>query len=458
MRIAPGPFRFFAPDTIVWILALSVGGSVATSSPRPASSVRFHHFHFRVEDPARSMNLAATSLNGTRVLLRGLGVGARIGPEYVLFDRLDVNDTVSGLHHPAAEAYDAARRWLIAHGVEVESTTTSAEPALATLFAGELLDHIAFTTTDTSVVVSSLLAHGAKAGRQTDDSRFFRTDMTGVEIVRDVDAPDAFWCPMHPDMRSSVAGRCPLCRMELVPIPSPRIGEYRMDVAITPGAGGRGASKLRLTVREPGSDRPVSSFATIHERLLHLFIIDRQLEYFRHLHPRQLADGTFELRENIPVGQFMVIADFLPLTGRPQMLQRAIVTPGYRGPLLSVAPNVTADAESPKIDRGVRVKLEASGLKAGKEATLRFTLSDAATNAPISDLEPYLGAPGHALLVKTDLTESNHVHPEEPATHGPVITFQPLMPAAGLYKVWLQFQRRGTVATVPFVVSVEGPG
>src|SRR3954463_3716830 len=244
MRIAPGPFRFFAPDTIVWILALSVGGSVATSSPRPASSVRFHHFHFRVEDPARSMNDAATSLNGSRVLLRGLGVGARIGREYVLFDRFDVSATTSELHPPVAVAYDAARRWLMDHGVEVESAATSAEPALAAMFAAESLDHVAFTSVDTSVVVSSLLAHGAKASRQTDDSRFFRTDMAGVEIVRDVDAPDAFWCPMHPDMRSSVAGRCPLCLMELVPIPSPSIGEYGMDVAITPGATGRGVSKL----------------------------------------------------------------------------------------------------------------------------------------------------------------------------------------------------------------------
>src|SRR4029434_11152635 len=124
---------------------------------------------------------------------------------------------------------------------------------------------------------------------------------------------------MHPDIRSAVAGKCPLCRMELVPIPPPRVGEYRMDIAVTAAPGG-GASKLRLTIRDPATDRPVSSFATIHERLLLLFVIDRQLEYFRHLHPEQLSDGTFELRERIPAGQFMVIADFLPLTGLAQLL------------------------------------------------------------------------------------------------------------------------------------------
>ena len=230
-----------------------------------------------------------------------------------------------------------------------------------------------------------------------------------------------------------------------------------MDVAVTPAAGGRGASRLRLTIRDPVADRPVSSFATIHERLLHLFIIDRQLDFFRHVHPEQVSDGVFELRENIPPGQFMVIADFLPLSGRPQMLQHAIVTPGYRGTLFPEAPNLTPDGSSEKEDHDVRVRLDATTLKAGKEATLKFTLTDARSNTPVSDLEPFLGAPGHVLLVNANLTESNHVHPEEPATHGPVITFQPMMPAAGAYKLWLQFQRRGAISTVPFVLSVAGP-
>ena len=105
----------------------------------------------------------------------------------------------------------------------------------------------------------------------------------------------------------------------------------------------------------------------------------------------------------------------------------------------------------------MRVRLAASGLKAGKEASLRLTLTDAATGAPVSDVEPFLGAPGHLLLANADLTEVNHVHPEDASTKGPSITFQPLMPAAGLYKLWFQFQRQGLTVTVPFVVSVSAP-
>ena len=420
-------------------------------------SVRFHHFHFRVTDPAGSMNRAATAFNGTRVLLRGLGVGVRVGSDYALFDRLDTGGGTVKASAAIEAAYDSARQWLVSNGIEIESSPDGVRTELAAMFRSEALDHIAFTSADTAQVVAALLARGVRPVRQTDESRLFRTASIGVEIVRDVDAPDAFWCPMHPDIRSSVTGKCPICGMALVPIPPPRLGEYLMDVAVTPGSEGRGASTLRLTIRDPATNRPVAAFATIHERLLHLFIIDRSLEFFRHVHPLRSADGVFELRQDLPPGEFIVIADFLPQGGRAQMLQRAIVTPGYRGRLFPAVPNLAPDASTEKVDHGVRVKLEATGLRAGKEATLKFTLTDAENNSPIQDLEPFLGAPGHMLLVNAELTESNHVHPEEPATQGPVITFQPMMPAPGIYKLWLQFQRRGTVGTVPFVVSVARP-
>jgi len=422
----------------------------------PVPSVRFHHFHFRVAEPAASMNQGAIALKGTRVLLRGLGVGIRVGGEYALFDRLDVSDASLAARPSAANAYAAARGWLIAHGVEVDPDRSTTRTDFESMFGAEILDHIGFTTADTSGAITALVAHGAKPIRQTDDSRLFQaTGQGAIEIVRDLDAPDAFWCPMHPDIRSSAAGKCPLCAMELVPIPPPQLGEYRMDVAVSPA--GRGASKLRMTFLDPVSNRPVAGFATIHERLLHLFIIDRKLEYFRHVHPQRVSDSAFEWTEPLPAGEFVIIADFLPQGGRAQMLQRAIVTQGYRGSLFPARIDLTPDSTLDKTLDGVRVKLDVSGVRAGREAVLRFSLADAKSGAELSDLEPFLGAPGHMLIVNADLTEADHVHPEEPATRGPVITFQPLMPAPGTYKLWFQFQRHGMVTTVPFVIVVTGP-
>ena len=72
-----------------------------------------------------------------------------------------------------------------------------------------------------------------------------------------------------------------------------------------------------MTLRDPETGKPVPAFATIHERLLHLFIIDRTLEYFAHMHPE--TGRRRGLRDRPSAGDlalYVLIADFLPLTAR----------------------------------------------------------------------------------------------------------------------------------------------
>ena len=103
----------------------------------------------------------------------------------------------------------------------------------------------------------------------------------------------------------------------------------------------------------------------------------------------------------------------------------------------------------------VQVTLKSEDFVAGKYACLTFSVKDGKTGAPVTDLEPYLGAPAHMLIVRADLTDAVHAHPEELATGGPTVSFHPLVPAPGDYRVWVQFQRAGKVITVPFAVRAE---
>ena len=103
---------------------------------------------------------------------------------------------------------------------------------------------------------------------------------------------------------------------------------------------------------------------------------------------------------------------------------------------------------------GLRIALEAVSPVPRRETALRFHISDASTGLPATDLEPYLGAAGHLLVVNQDLTAALHGHPEGVATSGPMVTFAPVFPAPGRYKMWVQFQRRGAVVTAAFVVTV----
>jgi hypothetical protein len=467
-------------NLLVGILVL--GLSIAHLAPRGEQgsvrdTVRVHHLHFRVGDPAAALQHYADRLSGTRVILQGLGVGVRVGTHYFLFDREREQAPPASRRADAIQAaYRAAVPWLSAHGVLVQAGDFSAMP-LSAFADSPPLDHLAFVAADYPGTVDLVVSKGATPlGRTSDAAMFALPDGTRIEIVRDTDAPDAYWCPMHPDVRSGTTGKCPLCTMELVPIPPPKLGEYGMDVTVLPEGRGRGLSGLRLAIREPEGGESVAEFSTVHERLLHLFIVSRDLESFAHVHPEPDGRGAFQVKQDAPPGEYVVIADFLPKKGTAQMVHRAIVTPGYRGSLFRPAPELKPDlpnstapsqtaagmgnprwSSAEKTIDGLRVRLETADLVGGRRGILRFWLFDAASGAPVTDLEPFLGAPGHMLIVNTTLTEAIHGHPEEPDARTPFVTFTPLMPAAGAYKLWAQFQRGGKVVTVPFVIAVSAP-
>jgi heavy metal-binding protein len=255
-----------------------------------------------------------------------------------------------------------------------------------------------------------------------------------------------FWCPMHPDERAATRGTCGICGMALVPMPPARFATYPVDLRVTPTLTG---ARLRLAVTNPATGAIVRKLSIVHERPLHLFVIGEGLEFFTHDHPAQQPDGVFMLDVRLPrPGPYMAIAEFLPEGGTPQTFQQVFTTgEAFARPVM---PAVDLD---PKIAGGVRVTLDASKLRAGDDKALTIRVDDAVSGAPIEDLEPYLGASAHLLIVPVDLTEAIHGHPVQEA-RGPAMAFAPLLPRAGRYKAWIQFQRAGRVSTVAFVIDV----
>jgi hypothetical protein len=427
------------------VLGLALKGTPVGLTPAPSQAaflVRFHHAHYKVGDPSAAMAEAVQKLEGTRVILQGLGVGVRAGREFVLFDRASAGDSArSG--GSAAEAYPRALEQLRAWGLRPEPPAVN--HSRAAMAMGELpVDHLAFVADDFQAVVRRIMSTGIEPTVQREDSVLFEQEQRfAIEILRDTDREEIYWCPMHPDVRSADEGKCPLCGMALVPIPPPKIGEYRLDVTQLREPGGA-TTGLKLAVREPETNRPATRFTLVHERRLHLFIISTDLRYFAHVHPDLQSDGTLTLQHPLPPGEYMVIGDFLPEGGTSQMVQKAIIVPG-------------TPVKAPVLDerKGLEVGMRVDGvLAAGRDAKLTFTVTDAKSGAPVTDLQPYLGAPAHMLIVRTDLGDAIHAHPEEQVTSGPSVSFHPIMPAAGGYKVWIQFQRGGQVSTSAFELQV----
>jgi len=406
-----------------------------------------------------------------KLILQGLGVGVRCAGTYLLFDRDDtpIERTTMPARVAVTGSGDEARI-----AVEVWSADATAAAAwLSESIGPDIAQALSLTAREDSGGLDAVLTHVAVAladpapllARLEDggttvlarsDAATFVTGPGGLvlEIVTSAgEGPDTFWCPMHPDVRSPGQGTCPLCGMALVPIPPPVFGDYRMDVEFAAAGPGRG--RLTLRVREPDTDLVALSFATIHERLLHLFIVSRQLDVFQHVHPELQPDGSFVLDVEVPrPDAYTLIADFYPAGGTPQMLQSTWVTPDYRGSPFP-DPSAVAPDDTPKSDGTIRVRLDSETLSAGSERTLTFSVTDARTGVPVNDLQPYLGAPAHLLILSTDLADVVHSHPSDIESTGPSVVFEAIFPRPGRYKMWAQFKRDDRIVTTPFVVDVR---
>jgi hypothetical protein len=137
------------------------------------------------------------------------------------------------------------------------------------------------------------------------------------------------------------------------------------------------------------------------------------------------------------------------------MLQRSLITAGYHSTLAAAAAHLSPDL-TPKVVRDLRMRIRVPDAVAGRELLVTSTVEDARSGAPITDLQPYLGAQGHLMIISEDLADGLHSHPVAivSSASGPDVVFQVRFPRAGMYRLWFQVQRGDEVATFPFTVPV----
>ena len=222
----------------------------------------------------------------------------------------------------------------------------------------------------------------------------------------------------------------------------------------------------------------VRDLQTVHEKQIHLILVSDDLADFNHLHPEPQADGSYRVSFTFPHGGiYRLYADFTP-SATNQIVERFSVTASGT-PTPRVA--LVEDKSLTKTVDGLRVTMQLSeSLRAGQELQLNFIVADEATGKPVTDLQPYLGALAHFVIITQDTSKYLHVHPMEAgampgmdheamtgkmdqemkigqadkAAANFTVSAHTTFPDAGLYKLWAQFQRNGQVIVVPFVVRV----
>jgi hypothetical protein len=236
--------------------------------------------------------------------------------------------------------------------------------------------------------------------------------------------------------------------MALVKSGDPAEPEYAMDVVpVWRQDGGSATIGLNFSTAD---GRSAHEFAIVHERELHLIVVERQFRHFAHVHPARQPSGSFVVDVQFPVrGEYMLFADFVPVGGGPQLLQRLLVTPGAPDVPASHPTNPLNDLTSSQLQIGITVE----ELRAGTPALLTFAVADAETHAPIADLEPYLGAPAHLFITSEDFQDTAHSHPLEQSL-GPNVRFLVRFATQGRYRAWLQTQYRGEVITTAWRFDV----
>ncbi len=304
---------------------------------------------------------------------------------------------------------------------------------------------------------------------------------------------EEYTCPMHPELRFRVPGKCPKCQMKLVPA-NPAIAEmFDLKFEVTPKAP-KVNEKVRMhfTVSNPETGEQVKRFATLHDKLFHLFVVSQDMSDFQHIHPRLEPDGSFTIDTTLKqAGHYKIYSDIYPIDGIPQVLQRDLVTAGYASDLFAERPHLKPDTTLVKIVEGQKVteatagnagidiaslsegdvnpmkielKLDPPEIIAGSFVALKYHLTDAKTGEPVRDLAPYLGAWGHTLILSEDQTDYVHSHPEEVVPDvadrdklkgGPDITFGAMIPRPGVYRIWTQFLRGNRLATVFFTIKAD---
>jgi hypothetical protein len=300
-------------------------------------------------------------------------------------------------------------------------------------------------------------------------------------ISQEPESDTAWVCPMHGDYTMDVAGKCPRCGMDLVRAAPFDVRDYRLDFTTVPAVVKPG-QKTRLLFRifHPGTGEAIKKFEIVHERQYHLFVISQDMEFFQHIHPEEQEDGTWSIEVTLPKpGYYKILSDFMPSGGSSQFIARPLVTTGYVGDLAADSAHLVPDTVSTKTVDDITATLayDPVTFSTGQYGHLNFHLTDSKSGRPITDLQTYLGAFGHTLIMSEDMVDYVHSHPLdilakadddggapqflippgadlEKLRGGPDVTFEGLMPKPGPYRAWTQFRRNDKIYTFAFTFNV----
>jgi hypothetical protein len=196
-----------------------------------------------------------------------------------------------------------------------------------------------------------------------------------------------------------------------------------------------------------------------HEKRMHVIVVSSELSQFQHVHPVfdtntnsfKLPDFAFPIAGNYRIYTDFTVGSHDGSGGHTAVQYQDVIVgaPSSAPPIPLGNPTNTASVNGTTIDLAVKPG------KSGLERKLTFTLDR--NGKAVSDLQKYLGALGHLVVIREGDLEYIHTHTKatDVSKQNGKVDFTVDFNQPGTYKAFVQFQRDGQVMTASYVITVK---
>lgn len=201
----------------------------------------------------------------------------------------------------------------------------------------------------------------------------------------------------------------------------------------------------------------------VHEKRMHFIVVRKDLANFQHVHPEfNSTTGEFTLSNlTLPEdGEYRLFADFTPtasqLDPRGDKLPVTIYEDVRVGTLANYNPRPIGTTLTSKTFGDYQIALMPTSASIVSGSSVGFDFEIKKGGKLITNLEKYLGALGHTVVLREGDLQFIHAHATQESTDPQTgkVNFAITFPEPGNYKLFSQFQHEGEIITSDFVVNV----
>ena len=257
----------------------------------------------------------------------------------------------------------------------------------------------------------------------------------------------AYVCPMHSEIVGVKGDKCTKCGMELQPIKKDKVNALKVDISSKQSVIESGKLvDFSISITDNGKNVPLEEQ---HEMKMHLLVVNEDLTWFDHVHPQEQTDGTYNVSESFPFGgKYLMFTDFKAVGLSGAVDKQVIEVKG-------TSSNQVAKLDSKYISEvdGYTVSLlNGADLKTNSSQDLKFTIEKNGKKFQVGDMQNYLGATAHIVMISQIDKDFLHIHPMSDKQFP--IYAQTNIQTPGVYRMWVQFQIEGKLQTADFTVIV----